>query len=231
MNISLVDAIPLRHSVRHYIPTPLTDNQIKLLDNIIHDINTDGSLHFQLVTDEPKAFKGILAYGTFSGVNNYIVVAGRKEENLDEKAGYYGEKLVLFAQSIGLDTCWAGLSYRKILGTFTISSDEKILAYIAIGYGKTLGTGHKIKSIEQVSNYTDGMPEWFLNGVNAALLAPTAVNQQKFRFDYLGVDPTTGKGLVKASKGFSIIGYTKIDLGIVRLHFELGAGKENFNWV
>ncbi len=231
MNISLVDAIPLRHSVRHYIPTPLTDNQIKLLDNIIHDINTDGTLHFQLVTDEPKAFKGILAYGTFSGVNNYIVVAGRKEENLDEKAGYYGEKLVLFAQSIGLDTCWAGLSYRKIPGTFTISSDEKILAYIAIGYGKTLGTGHKIKSIEQVSNYTDGMPEWFLNGVNAALLAPTAVNQQKFRFDYLGVDPTTGKGLVKASKGFSIIGYTKIDLGIVRLHFELGAGKENFNWV
>jgi len=230
MNISLVDAIPLRHSVRHYTPTPLTDNQIKLLDNIIHDINTDGTLHFQLVTDEPKAFKGILAYGAFSGVNNYIVVAGKKEENLDEKAGYYGEKLVLFAQSIGLNTCWAGLSYRKIPGTFTISSDEKILAYIAIGYGKSLGTGHKIKSIEQVSNYTDGMPEWFLNGVNAALLAPTAVNQQKFRFDYLGMDPTTGKGLVKASKGFSIIGYTKIDLGIVRLHFELGAGKENFNW-
>lgn len=231
MNISLVDAIPLRHSVRHYIPTPLTDNQIELLNNIIHDINSDGTLHFQLVTDEPKAFKGILAYGTFSGVNNYIIVAGKKEENLDEKAGYYGEKLVLFAKSIGLDTCWAGLSYRKIPGTFTISPDEKILAYIAIGYGKTLGTGHKIKSIEQVSNYTDGMPEWFLNGVNAALLAPTAVNQQKFRFDYLGVDLTTGIGLVKASKGFSIIGYTKIDLGIVRLHFELGAGKENFNWV
>lgn len=41
--------------------------------------------------NEPKAFKGIFAYGRFSGVNNYFVVSGKKADDLDERAGYYGE--------------------------------------------------------------------------------------------------------------------------------------------
>ena len=65
--------------------------------------------------------------------------------------------------------------------------------------------------------------------VEAALLAPTAVNQQKFSFEYAGMK--NGHHLVHAQKGFSIIGYTKMDLGIAKYHFEIGAGKENFEWI
>ncbi len=229
--MTLAEAIALRHSVRRYISRPLSAGQMDALRQSISRINSDGSLHFQLVTEEPKAFKGLLAYGSFSGVENYIIVAGKNAPDLDGKAGYFGEQLVLEAQTMGLNTCWAGLSYRKVPGTFTLNSDEKIIAYIALGYGESQGKNHKRKTVSQVSNYADGMPEWFLNGVEAALLAPTAVNQQKFYFDYLGTDPNTEKGIVRAKTVFSLVGYTKVDLGIARLHFEIGAGKGNFIWV
>ena len=101
--------------------------------------------------------------------------------------GYYGEHLVLFAQTLGLNTCWVGLSYSKVPGTYVLDEGEKIACYIALGYGETQGVGHKIKTVEQVSNASDVTPSWFRKGVEAALLAPTAVNQQKFSFEYVGM--------------------------------------------
>ena len=86
-----------------------------------------------------------------------------------------------------------------------------------------------MKTVEQVSNASETTPSWFKKGVEAALLAPTAVNQQKFSFEYVGMKD--GHHQVRAKKGFSMIGYTKTDLGIAKCHFEVGAGKENFEWV
>ena len=90
-------------------------------------------------------------------------------------------------------------------------------------------TGHKIKTVEQVSNASDITPSWFKKGVEAALLAPTAVNQQKFSFEYVGM--SNNRHQVRAKKGFSMIGYTQMDLGIAKYHLEVGAGKVNFEWV
>ena len=140
-----------------------------------------------------------------------------------------GEHLVLLAQTLGLNTCWVGLSYSKVPGTYVLDEGEKIACYIALGYGETQGVCHKIKTVEQVSNASDVTPSWFRKGVEAALLAPTAVNQQKFSFEYVGMK--NGRHLVHAKKGFSIIGYTQMDLGIAKYHFEIGAGKDNFEWV
>ena len=142
---------------------------------------------------------------------------------------YYGEQLVLLAQMLGLNTCWVGLSYKKVPGTYVLNEGETIKAYISIGYGETQGVGHKIKKIEQVSNASAITPEWFKKGVEAALLAPTAVNQQKFSFEYVGME--NDRHQVHAKRGFSIIGYTQMDLGIAKYHFEVGAGKEEFEWV
>ena len=200
-----------------------------MLEEKIAELNREGNLHMQLVLNEPKAFQGTLAkYGKFRGVNNYIVVAGQKAANLDERVGYYGEHLVLFAQSLGLNTCWVGLSYSKVPGTYMLDEGEKIACYIAIGYGETQGVSHKIKTVNQVSNASDITPLWFKKGVEAALLAPTAVNQQKFSFEYVGMK--NGRHLVLAKRGFSMIGYTQMDLGIAKYHFEVGAGKDNFEW-
>ena len=228
--MTIQEAIEARHSVRAYKDQPLSEEIVKLLEDEIVKLNNEGQLHIQLICNEPKAFQGTMAkYGKFRHANNYLVMAGKRAEDLDERVGYYGEHLVLLAQTLGLNTCWVGLSYSKVSGTYVLEEGEKIACYIAIGYGETQGVGHKIKTVEQVSNASDITPSWFKKGVEAALLAPTAVNQQKFSFEYVGM--SNNRHQVRAKKGFSMIGYTQMDLGISKYHFEIGAGKVNFDWV
>lgn len=239
--MTLQEAIEARHSVRAYKARPLAEDEARRLEEEIAEVNQTGNLHIQLIRNEPKAFQGTLAkYGRFRNVTSYLVMAGKRADDLDERIGYYGEHLVLLAQTLGLNTCWVGLSYKKIPGTYVLEEGEVIKAYIAIGYGETQGTGHKIKTVEQVSrsavkslgsteNASEMIPSWFRKGVEAALLAPTAVNQQKFSFEYLGMND--GRHQVRAKKGFSMIGYTQMDLGIAKYHFEVGAGTGNFDWL
>ena len=227
--MTLQEAIQARHSVRAYTGRPLTDEDAQALQEKIEELNRMGQLHIQLIRNEPKAFLGPFAkYGKFRNVTDYLVMAGVKADDLDERIGYYGEQLVLFAQTIGLNTCWVGLSYTKIPDTYVLNESEVIQAYISIGYGETQGVSHKIKRIDQVSNVSASTPDWFRRGVEAALLAPTAINQQKFSFEYVG--NTDGLPQVRAKKGFSLVGYTHMDLGIAKCHFEIGAGRENFRW-
>ena len=228
--MTIQEAIEARHSVRAYKDLPLSEEIVRLLEDELMKLNNEGQLHIQLICNEPKAFQGTMAkYGKFRNANNYLVMAGKKAEDLDERIGYYGEHLVLLAQTLGLNTCWVGLSYSKVPGTYVLEEGEKIACYIAIGYGETQGSGHKIKTVEQVSNASDITPSWFKKGVEAALLAPTAVNQQKFSFEHVGVK--NNRHQIRAKNGFSMIGYTKMDLGIARYHFAIGAGEVNFDWV
>ncbi len=214
MDIS--EAIKERHSVRAYTDKKIEGEVLFALENKIAEINGESGLNVQLVLNEEKAFGGRMArYGKFSGVKNYIAMVGKKGADLSEKVGYYGQKLVLFAQTLGLNTCWVALTYKKVKTAYKIEEGEKLALVIAIGYGATQGVPHKNKSINAVSNAGEDSPEWFVNGVKAALLAPTATNQQKFFF-------TLKDGEVTAKPGLGF--YAKVDLGIVKYHFELGSG-------
>lgn len=216
--MDVIEALKQRHSVRQYIAKPLEESIIKELQKCIDECNKESGLHIQLITNEPKAFDSFMAhYGKFSGVENYIALIGKKSKDLDELCGYYGEKLVLKAEQLGLNSCWVALTYKKIPSAFVIDKGEKLTVVISLGYGKTRGNNHKIKSIEEVSNASKETPEWFNKGVEYALLAPTAMNQQKFKFTY-----KDGNISVKAGLGF----YSKIDLGIVKYHFEIGSGRK-----
>jgi hypothetical protein len=228
--MTLFEAIEARHSVRKYKDAPIPEQTLAVLRDKVCEVNQAGGLHIQLVTDEPKAYSGIMAYGSFSGVRNYFVMAGRKADDLDERIGYYGEQLVLLAQTLGLNTCWTGLSYSKVPGTYELAEGEKIACYISLGVGENPGRSHKVKSVSDVSNAGPDTPDWFRRGVDAALLAPTAVNQQKFFLEYLGQAKGGALPRVAARPTFSMIGYTRMDLGIVKYHFEIGAGAENFAW-
>ena len=213
-----IEAMKARHSVRQYTGQPLGKEEIQALQKEIDACNRESGLHIQLVTNEPKAFDGFMAhYGKFSGVTNYIVMVGKKEPSLDEKCGYYGERLVLLAQQLGLNTCWVAMTYKKIRTAFQAGSGEKLCVVIAVGYGKNQGTPHKSKTVGEVVKADGELPDWFQKGVEAALLAPTAMNQQKFQFILNGSQVSA-----KAGYGF----YTKLDLGIVKYHFELGSGRK-----
>ena len=220
--MDLLEAIKERHSVRSYLDKPIEGEIKDELVSFIDEVNKESGLHIQLVLNEPKAFGNFTAhYGMFNGVTDYITLVGKNDKELDEKCGYYGEKIVLKAQQLGLNTCWVALTYRKVKDAFTINEGEKLCMVIAIGYGETQGYQHKSKSREKVMKVQGEVPDWFIYGVDAALLAPTAVNQQKFLFSLHG-----SKVSVKDGLGFN----TKTDLGIVKYHFEIGAGKDNFEW-
>ncbi len=219
--MDVLQAMKERHSVRSYTDRPVEGRIKDDLSSYINDCNRDGQLHIQLILDEPHAFDGFMAhYGKFSGVRNYIVLAGKKSPDLEERCGYYGEKIVLHAQTLGLNTCWVAITYSKGKAKFQLNADEKLCLVIAIGYGKTSGTAHTSKPREAVMR-ANTPPDWFLQGIDAALLAPTAMNQQKFTFTLDG-----NKVTAKAGMGF----YSKIDLGIAKCHFELGAGAQHFQW-
>ena len=219
--MDLKEAMKARHSVRQYQNKPLDTETVNALQAEIKKCNQESGLHIQLVANEPKAFDGFMAhYGNFHGVTNYIAMIGKKG-GLDETCGYYGERLVLLAQQLGLNTCWVAMTYSKIKTAFVINPGEKLYIVIALGYGETQGVAHKSKTVNDVVKADGQMPEWFQNGMEAALLAPTAMNQQKFLFTLNGRQVAA-----KAGMGF----YAKIDLGIVKYHFEVGAGKENFEW-
>ncbi len=221
-----LEALQSRHSIRKYQDRPLEASDVDALQEEIAKLNKEGDLKMQLVLNERKAFKGFLSYGSFSNVSNYIMIVGKKSDSLEYRAGYYGEKLVLFAQSIGLNTCFVGLTYKKIEGAFEVRKDEKVVLCVAIGYGEADGyRSHKTNPPAQGSNLSSSSPEWFKKGVEAALLAPTAINQQKFYFEYIPEDK------VKPVNGTLLDGYTKIDLGISMYIFEIGSGRQNFQWV
>ena len=223
--MTIQEAIKTRHSVRKYTAQPIEADKVGLLRAELEKANSEGGLNIQLVLEEPKSFSsGIWKYGQFSGVRNYFVMAGPKGNDAEEKIGYYGEKLVLLARTLGLGTCWVGLTYKKIPGTYTLRDGDVLHCMIALGYGENEGVQHPVKPIERFYSSDGPAPEWFLKGMEAALLAPTAVNQQKFKF----ILHEGGKVEIRTLP--SIYGYTMIDLGIVKYHFEVGAGKENFEW-
>ena len=220
-DMDLMEAMKERHSVRRYLDRPVEGDVRERLLSFISDASEESGLRISLVLDEPSAFDTMMAhYGKFSGVRNYIAIAGRK--GLDEAVGYYGERLVLLSQTLGLNTCWVALTYSRRSVPLSLARGEKLYLVIAVGYGAEKGRPHRSKPASAVSRASSPAPLWFISGVKAALDAPTAINQQKFVFTLLG------SGCVRAEAGRGP--YSRIDLGIAKYHFELGAGRDNFTW-
>lgn len=209
--MQMLDLMKERHSVRQYSDKKIDGDVKTKLDTYVASINEESGLSMQIFYNEPNCFNSMLAhYGKFSNVKNYIAIVAKKEEQ--EKSGYYGEKLVLKCQELGLNTCWVALTHGKV--NVQTKPQQKLLILIALGYGTNTGVAHKSKPIKELCK-EDAYPEWFMKGMEAVSLAPTAMNQQKFLFEM-----KNGQVYAKALRGF----YSKIDLGIVKYHFEAGTG-------
>ena len=207
----MLDLMKERHSVRQYSDKKIEGDVKSKLNKYVASINEESGLSMQIFYNEPNCFNSMLAhYGKFSNVKNYIAIVGKKEEQ--EKSGYYGEKLVLKCQELGLNTCWVALTHGKV--NVQTKPQQKLLILIALGYGTNTGVAHKSKPIKELCK-EDAFPEWFMKGMEAVRLAPTAMNQQKFLFEM-----KNGQVYAKALRGF----YSKIDLGIVKYHFEAVTG-------
>ena len=221
-NNEILDVMRKRHSVRQFTDRKIEEEKIDILNKEIDLINQETGMYFALCTDSHDAFKANKPhYGSFKNCRNYFVLFA--PEGYDEQIGYYGEKLVLLAQYLGLNTCWVALTYEKKGLAVSTPEGMKLYIVIALGYGENQGMAHKSKPVIRLADITIETPRWFENGMDAVMLAPTAINQQRFFIKQIGMDGVSAKALLGPC--------SKIDLGIVKYHFELGAGKENFKWV
>lgn len=213
--MDILELMKSRHSVRRYENKEIEPEKQQALSALAQQCNAESGLHIQMVYNEPKCFHALMAV-PFRNCTNYIALVGKKADPmLEEKAGYYGEMLVLKAQELGLNTCWVGLTRGKPAAK--VADDEKLVIVIALGYGANQGFAHKNKDISALSQLTSDMPDWYARGLEAAMLAPTAVNQQKFH-----IAPDGDTVTITADKGpFSLV-----DLGIVKYHFEAASGRK-----
>ena len=207
-----------RHSVRKYTDRKIDGETLTKLQDKIDSVNKESGLKIRLILDEPRSFSGLMTKMTgFRNAVNYIAMIGPKDDRLPMTVGYYGEDIVLYAQSLGLNTCWAMMNGKK---GCDVDKDDEYIIGIAVGYGEDQGVPHKNRPVKDVADI-EGRPEWFIKGVEAAMLAPTGMNAQKFRLDMID-------GKVSLTGGSSKL--KQIDLGIVKFHFECGAGKDSFEW-
>jgi nitroreductase len=224
-----LDLMFARHAVRSFTDEPIDQETREALEREVRRGNEAGRLHMILAWDEPEAFDSRLAhYGHFTGVHNYLVIAGPADKGLDARAGYFGERVVLLAQQLGLNSCWVAMSYKRRLVRASLPKGDKLVIVVALGHGTTQGKMHPSKSVPQVSKPAINVPDWFTKGVQATLLAPTAMNQQGFWITLTGRRDLQSRDIVQIQPGSGPC--AKIDAGIARLHFELGAGEKNFAW-
>ncbi|MDI9395130.1 MAG: nitroreductase family protein [Euryarchaeota archaeon] len=221
--MTINEAIKIRHTVRKYKDKAIPQELIEKLNARIDENNKTYALNLKLVTDNSEGVTGLGKLFLAKNVNNYIILAGTATPDLDEKSGYCGADLILYAQTLGLNTWWIGGMYnKKGVQKYLDLANVRINGIIAIGYGQTQGVPHKSKTAAKISQYQGTAPQWFIDGVEALLYAPTSLNKQAFK-----VVGDGNKVSISYEKGH----FAGINLGIGKYHFEIGAGKENFEWV
>ena len=168
--INYIELIKERHSVRNYLDKPIETEKIERLKEKIEECNVIGRLHMQFCSDAGRTFNKIL--NRFMGLGSapsVIACIGRDDDSLEERIGYFGEQVVLLAQELGLNTCWAGTFNAKNVPA-NLEEDERLVIVIAVGYGADHGRLHKSKKPEKVIVSDGEKPYWFNFGVEMALL-------------------------------------------------------------
>ena len=200
-----LDTIRARHSVRSYEERGLSKEDAAKLRSVVSRCAKESRLDIQLVTDNPEAFQVVARFGVIRGASTHVAFVTKGNES-DEAIGYWGQKIVLAAQEMGP----AGMRIR--IG-------------IAVGYGKSQGTPHKSKPVDELVAVEEGTPtpQWFETAAEAAMLAPTAMNHQNFHITLLA-DGQTVRIETKPS------GANVIDLGIVKRNFEEAANETGATW-
>lgn len=232
------EALLVRRSRRQYLPRGLNEPVVQYLQKFSTPLNGFlAGCRVVLVTEEPdNVFKGIIgSYGKIKGAPAYAAFIGDTQHpNVEENIGYLGEAFILEATSMGLGTCWVGgfFDAKVVKNQIKIALNEKVFAVTPVGYAaaeykieeklmSNIVSSHKRKQLDVLCSglREEKWPKWIKQGLNAARLAPSAVNRQPWRF-LVGEDSVT----VSVDSTFLQLGVPKrLDCGIAMLHFEIGA--------
>lgn len=228
--MSLYDAIGARFSCRSYTGQPLDQATLDELATYAARLGEEGGLRFVMVGPEDGGAQLELSRRMFTGtMSSYAALIGPDDDATRERFGYFGEKLVLHATELGLGTCWVAGTFNRESVVVPLGPGEVIHDVIPLGHKpakqplaqRTIRAGlrkldKKPEALYQGPTSLAAAPKWVQMGIDAVLKGPSAVNQQPVVFvqDEGGLRAT----LPRFKRG---VEYT--DLGIAKLHFQLGA--------
>lgn len=224
------EAVEKRISCRAYAEQPVEEPKLKKLRECVEQLRQRSGLPFQLCTAPAGQPVVKLSGAMFSGtVSVCAVLVGKADPLSAEKVGYYGQRLVLYATSMGLGTCWVAGTFDRVSVPVTLGDGEKLWDVIPIGYAaqkmptkqKMIRAGIRARdrvldSFVESDVPFSALPGWVQKGVTAIRMGPSAVNQQPVNIVYK-------EGHISArlrKKGNDLV-YN--DLGIAKRQFEAGA--------
>ncbi|MEA4900536.1 nitroreductase family protein [Desulfitobacterium sp.] len=234
-------AIFQRHSRRQFDGRKLSKDFVTKLSDfaILLNDQVPGARAVVVNENPDKVFKGAVGnYGKVKGAPAYAAFIGNmKDPNVQEKVGYLGEYFVLEATSMGLATCWIGGFFRLevVQAQIHLDANEQILAVTPIGFAKEEYTleekmmsgfakSHKRRNLETLclTLPKEQSPAWIISALEAAQVAPSAVNRQPWRFSV--EDETIKVSMDNLRDSYHIS--KRLDCGIAMAHIELGAKHE-----
>jgi len=230
-------AIQKRRSYRSYDANhEIPEDKLGALDEVCRRFIPFPGARSQLVYKPPAdIFKGIIgSYGKIKGSQGFIAFIGKMDSpSIHEEVGYTGEGIILEAVSLGLDTCWVGgfFSRKRVSSIIELSPEEKVLAVTPVGYAQKaedfenkvmtgFGRTHNRLSLNRLLGKGPvKLPQWVESALEAARIAPSAINRQPWGFD---IDES-GITVFVRSKGPDFNVSKRLDCGIAMLHLEVAA--------
>lgn len=227
--MTTLEAIAKRKSRRTYLDTPIAREKAEDLDRLITQYCQESDLLIRLISDGSDAFNGMKkSYGLFKNVRTLIAIAGKTTDaDLLEKAGRYGELLMLEATKMELGTCWVAGTFDRESSVIKVRPDETLVAVITLGNVDNVTLkekairamiARKVKPLEEFYVTDAVVPDWFVRGIQAVQKAPSAKNRQAIKFEYKEGQVTA---YIAAEEPYRM---DPVDLGIAKIHFELAAG-------
>lgn len=234
------EAIFSRRSRRKYKQSTLPEDKLEHLSSVCQNFQPFPEARTVMVRETgDRVYRGFIgSYGKIENAPGYIAFIGNIDSTrVQEAVGYTGEGIVLEATAMGLGTCWVGgYFYPDVVAQhISIEKNERVLAVTPVGipqdsfsFQEKLMTGfgrmHKRKPLRDLVTGTSKQ-EWMKTALEAARLAPSAVNRQPWKFiigdGAISITLDKGRDTYKISR--------RLDCGIAMLHLELGARQAGIN--
>jgi hypothetical protein len=231
------DVIPQRRSRRQFDPfRPIPANILESLSLLCREFRPFPYARAELVVGPAdKVFRGIIgSYGRINGALAFIAFIGDMQSpHVQEEVGYTGEGIILEATALGLGTCWVGGFFKSavVKKLVQLETTEKVLAVTPVGYvpeNKTIAEqfmsgfarSHNRLPLSKLTDTASSFyPKWVIDSLEAARLAPSAVNRQPWRFAASSNSITVALKTGSLDLGTS----QRLDCGIAMLHIEVAA--------
>lgn len=241
MNIR--EAAIKRKSMRTYKEESISQELRQKLINYIEDVKApfNTKVRFKIIDmNNISSDVKLGTYGVIKGAKTFICSAVEKGNRYEENLGYVFEKIILYATTLGLGTCWLGGTFKR--GEFgkamELKESEFVPVITPVGYIKE--NRSLLDSIMVIAAGSKNRKAWnelffdksfdkvikrdevgkFEEAFEMVRIAPSASNKQPWR---IVKDGNSFHFFIARNKGYGKalnFDIQRLDIGIAMCHFE-----------